>query len=59
MKKLPGIFLASPREIVTMANVSNPSVRAPLWMSTVNRGPSPISGNVSIKSLTPVIDPIT
>ena len=59
MKKLPGIFLASPREMVTTPNASNPSVRAPLWMSTFKRGPRPISGKVSIRSRTAVIDPIT
>lgn len=59
MKKLPGIFLASPSEMMTIANVKNPSVSAPRWMSTFKRGPSPIPGKVSIMSLTPVIDPIT
>lgn len=44
MKKLPGMFLASPSEIVTIANVSNPSVSAPRWISTFRRGPRPISG---------------
>lgn len=29
MKKLPGIFLASPNEIITIAYVKSPSVRAP------------------------------
>lgn len=59
MTKLPGIFLARPREIITIANVRKPSVSAPRWMSTFKRGPSPISGKVSIMSLTPIIDPIT
>lgn len=59
IKKFPGIFAASPSEIKTIANVRNPSVNAPLWMSTFRRGPRPISGNVSRMSLTPVTDPIT
>ena len=59
MKKLPGIFLESPSEIVTMANVRSPSIMAPRWMSTFRRGPRPTSGKVSIISLTPIIDPTT
>lgn len=59
MKKLPGIFLASPSEIVTIAKVRRPSVSAPRWISTVKCGPRPISGKVLIMYLTPVIDPTT
>lgn len=59
MKKLPGICLESPSEMITIMNVKHPSVRAPRWMSTFSFGPRPMSGNVSRMSLTPVIDPST
>jgi len=59
MKKFSRIVVASPSEMVTIANVSNPSVSAPWWMSTFKRGPCPTSGMVSMRNLTPTILPTT
>ena len=53
MKKLSLTFLASPREMNTMQNVSRPSVSAPLAIPTFKTGPRPIPGNVLKMSLTP------
>lgn len=59
MKKLQLDFLASPSEIITIANVKRPSVNAPFAMSTFNCGPRPIPGKVARMSLTPYTDPTT